>query len=111
MKHTVPNLTLCLCELKHRASLFTMDVCLCGANLNLKACLFRSDSRHRDRVDSLLECTTKQVVMTVAQWNRTQIVKGLWLLASIKVEDGFMLMWCNFKFDEVLFNLDTNRRM
>jgi hypothetical protein len=88
-----------------------MDACLCGAILNLKAYLFRSDSRHNDIVDSLLECATKQVVMTVAQWNRNQIVRGLWLLASKKVEDGFMLMWCNFKFDVVLFNLDTYRRM
>ena len=63
--------------LKHSATLtrgphlpakqyFTMDLCLCGAILNLKA-LFRSDSRHNDRVDSLLECATKQTVMTVAQ--------------------------------------------
>jgi hypothetical protein len=29
--------------------------------------LFRSDSRYNDRVDSLLECATKQAVMTVAQ--------------------------------------------
>ena len=90
---------------------FTMDVCLCGAILNLKAYLFRSDSRYNDRVDSLLECATKYVVITVAQWNRNQIVRGLWLLARKKVEDGFMLMWCNFKFDDVLFNLDTYRRM
>ena len=111
MKHAVPDLPLCLGELKHRASLFTMDVCLCGAILNLKAYLFRSDSRHNDRVDSLLDCATKQVVTTVAKWNRNHIVRGLWLLASKKVEDGFMLMWCNFKFDDVLFNLDTYRRM
>jgi hypothetical protein len=76
--------------LKHRATLphlpakqsFTMDFCLCGAILNLKA-LFRSDSRHNDRVDSLLECATKQAVMTVAQWHRNQvIIRGLWLLAK-----------------------------
>jgi hypothetical protein len=53
--------------LKHRGTLirgphlpakefFTMDLCLCGAILNLKAFCFRSDSRHNDRVDSLLEC-------------------------------------------------------
>jgi hypothetical protein len=76
--------------LKHRASLarvfiflliihFTMDFCLCGAILNLKA-LFRNDSRHTDRVDSLLECATKQAVMTVAQWHKNQIIRGLWLL-------------------------------
>jgi hypothetical protein len=28
----------------------------------------------------------------------------------IKVEDGFMLTWCNFIFDGVLFNVDTYRR-
>jgi hypothetical protein len=28
-----------------------------------------------------------------------------------KVEDGFILMWCNFKFDGILFNLETYRRM
>ena len=82
MKHAVLDLPLCLGELKHRASLLTMDVCLCGAILNLKAYLFRSDSRHNDRVDSLLECATKQVVMTVAQRNRYQIVRGLYLLGS-----------------------------
>jgi hypothetical protein len=84
MRHAVPDLPLCLGELKHRASFFTMDVCLCGAILNLKAYLFRSDSRYNDRVDSLLECATKYVVITVAQWNRNQIVRGLWLLARKK---------------------------
>jgi hypothetical protein len=43
---------------------------------------FRSDSRHNDRVDSLLECATQQAVMTVAQWHRNQIIRGLWLLAE-----------------------------
>ena len=39
--------------------------------------------------------------MTVAQWHIDQIIRGLWLLAK-KVEDGSMLMWCNFiKFDGV----------
>ena len=66
--------------------IFTMDFCLCGAILNLKAYLFRSDSRHNDRVDSLLECATKQAVMTVAQWHRNQIIRGLWLLAKKKLK-------------------------
>ena len=37
--------------------------------------LFRSDSRHNDRVDSLLECAIKQAVMTVAQWHKNQIIR------------------------------------
>jgi hypothetical protein len=41
--------------------------------------LFRSDSRHNDIVDSLLECATKQAVMTVAQWHIHQIIRGLLL--------------------------------
>ena len=48
--------------------------------------LFRSDSKHNDRVDSLLECATKQAVMTVAQWYRNQIIRGLWLLARKKLK-------------------------
>ena len=84
---------------------------LMWCNFKFEGVLFRSDSRHNDRVDSLLECATKQAVMTVAQWHRNQIIRGLGLLANKKVEDGFMLTWCNFKFDGVLFNLDTYRRM
>jgi hypothetical protein len=38
--------------------------------------LFRSDSRHNDRVDNLWECATKQTVMTVAQWHTNQIIRG-----------------------------------
>jgi hypothetical protein len=79
-------------------------------NLIFEGVLFRSDSRHNDIVDSLVGCATKQAVMTVAQWHINQIIRGLWLLAS-KIEDRFMLTWCNFKFDSVLFNLDTYRRM
>ena len=45
--------------------------------------------------------------MTVAQWHKSEIIRGLWLLAIKNVEDVFMLTWCNFKFDGVLFNLDT----
>ena len=80
-------------------------------NFKFEGALFRSDSIHNDRVDSLWECATKQAVMTVAQWHRNQIIRGLCLLAKKKVEDRFMLTWCNFKFDGVLFNLDTYRRM
>ena len=72
-------------------------------NFKFEGVLFRSDFRHNDRVDSLLECVTKQAVMTVAQWDRNQIIRGLWLLVK-KNEDGFMLTWYNFKFDGVLFN-------
>ena len=78
-------------------------------NFKFEGVLFRSDSRHNDRVDSLLECATKQAVMTVAQWHRNQIIRGLWFLAK-EIKDGFMLTRCNFKFDGVLFNLDTYRR-
>jgi len=88
-----------------------MDFCLCGVILNLKAFCFGAIPDIMIRVDSLLECTTKQAVMTVAQWHRNQIIRGLWLLSNKKVEDGFMLTWCNFKFDGDLFNLDTYRRM
>jgi hypothetical protein len=59
-------------------------------NFKFEGIVFRSDSRHNDRVDSLLECATKQAVMTVAQWHRNKIIRGLWLLAQKKVEDGFM---------------------
>jgi hypothetical protein len=80
-------------------------------NFKFEGVLFRSDSRHNDRVDSLLECATKQAVMTVAQWHRNQIIRGLWSLTRKKVEDGFMLKGYNFKFDGVLLNLDSYRRM
>jgi hypothetical protein len=43
-------------------------------NFKFEGILFRSDSRHNDRVYSLLECATKQAVMTVAQWHRNQII-------------------------------------
>ena len=81
-------------------------------NFKFEGVLFRSDSIHDDRVDSLLECATKQAVMTVAQWHRNQIIRGLWLLAKHKVEDGFMpIRAAIFEFDDVLFNLDTYGRM
>ena len=76
------DLPLCLGMLKHRASLasegtsscqkmfvlflrriFAYDVC----NFKFEGVLFRSDSRHSDRVDSLWECATKQAVMPVVQ--------------------------------------------
>ena len=83
----MPDLPLCLGVLKHRASL-AMGPHLPANNFayvvqfKFKGVLFRSDSRHNDRVDSLLECATKQAVMTVAQWHRTQTIRGLWLLAK-----------------------------
>ena len=80
------------------------DFSLFGAILSV---LFRSDSRHSDRVDNLWECATEQAVMTVAQWYRNQIIKGPLVIAKKIVLDGFMLTWCNFKYDGVLFNLDT----
>ena len=53
-------------------------------NFEFEGVLFRSDSRHNDRVDSLWECATKQAVMTVAQWHRYQIIRGslVYLLQS-----------------------------
>ena len=51
-------------------------------NFKFEGVLFRSDSRHNDRVDNLLECATKQAVMTVAQWDINQIIRGLWLYAK-----------------------------
>jgi len=80
-------------------------------NFKFEGVLFRSDSRHNDRVDSLCECATKQAVMTVAQWHRNQIIRGPLVIGKKNVYDGFMLTWCNCKFDGVLFNLDTYRRM
>ena len=79
-------------------------------NFKFEGVLFGTDSRHNDSVEYLLECATKQAVMTVFQWHRNQIISGLWLLAK-RVEDGFMLTWCNFKFEGILFNLETYRRM
>jgi hypothetical protein len=35
---------------------------LMRCNFKFKGVLFRSDSRHTDRVDSLWECATKQAV-------------------------------------------------
>ena len=121
MKHAVLDLHLCLSVLKHRASFgrvassscqfFYDGFLLMWCNFKFEDVLFRSDSRHNDRVHSLFECAIKQVVMTVAQWNRNKIIRGLCWLGSKKVEDGLMLTWCNFKPDGVMFNLDTYRRM
>ena len=77
-------------------------------NFKFEGVLFRSDSRHNDRVDSLLECATKQAVMTMAQWHRKLIIMGLWLFTK-KVEDEFMLMWFNFKFKRKT-EADTNTK-
>jgi hypothetical protein len=55
-------------------------------NFKFEGLLFRSDSIHNDRVDSLLECATKQAVITVAKWHRNQIIRGLWLLAKKKLK-------------------------
>ena len=55
-------------------------------NFKFEGVLFRSDSRHNDRVDGLLECATKQVVMIVAQWHINQIIRGLWSLANKKLQ-------------------------
>ena len=87
----MPDLPLCLGVLKHRASLaeggriflpifFYDGFLLMWCNFKFECILFRSDSRYNDIVDSLLECATKQAVMTVAQWHRNQINRGLFLL-------------------------------
>ena len=49
-------------------------------NFIFEGVLFLSDSRHNDRVDSLLECARKQAVMTVAQWHINQLLgaSGYW---------------------------------
>jgi hypothetical protein len=66
---------------------FTMDFCLCGAILNLKAFCFGAIP------DILIEL--------IAYWSVPQTkllgASGYWQM------DGFMLTWCNFKFDSVLF--------
>jgi len=83
----VPDLSLCVGVLKHRAPLargggsfcqniFCDAFLLIWCNFKLEGVLFRSDSRHNDRVDRLWECATKQAVMTVAQWHRNQIITG-----------------------------------
>ena len=51
-------------------------------NFKFEGVLLWCDSRHNDRFDSLWECATKQAAMTVAQWHRSQIIRGLWLLAK-----------------------------
>ena len=76
---TVLDLPLCLGVLKHWASLarggahlpakffFYDGFWLMWCIFKFEGILFRSDSRHNDRVDSLWECATKPAVMTVAQ--------------------------------------------
>ena len=54
-------------------------------NFKFEGVLFRSDSIHNDRVDSLWECPTKQVVMTVAQWHRNQINRGPLVIGQKKM--------------------------
>ena len=64
---------------------------LLSCKFKFEGVLFRSDSRHNGRVDSLLECATKQAVMKVAQWHRNQIIRGLWLLAKKELKmDSFL---------------------
>jgi hypothetical protein len=116
----VPDLPLYFGVHKQRASLtwgphlpakhFYDGLLLMWCNLKFEGVLFRSDSRHNDIVDSLLECATKQTVMPVAQWHKNKLL-GVSGYCQRKFEDGFMLTWCKFKFDGVLFNLDTYRRM
>jgi hypothetical protein len=72
----VPDLPLCLGVHKHRAPLargeghlsakkhFYDGFLLMWCNFKFEGVLFRRDSRHNHRVDSLWECATKQVVMS-----------------------------------------------
>jgi len=118
---SVPDLPLCLGVLKHRASLargphlpakkhFTMDFCLCGAILNLKAFCF---GRIPDIMIELIAYWS--VPQSRQSWQCFSGIETKLLVASgywqKRVEDGFMLTWCNFKFDDILFNLETYRRM
>ena len=105
-----PELGLILEPSVSRATTLLNELKEMWCNFKFEGVLFRSDSRHNDRVDSLLQCATKQAVITVAQWHRNQLIRvsGYW---QTKVENVFMLTWCNFKFDGVLFNLDTYRRI
>ena len=66
----MPDLPLCLGVLKHRAPLARGEggreggisekkrILLMWCNFKFEGVLFRSDSRHNDRVDSLWECAT-----------------------------------------------------
>ena len=68
----MPDLPLCLGVLKHRAPpvaqgahlprefFFYDEFLLMWCNFKFEDVLFRDDSRHNDRVDSLWECATKQ---------------------------------------------------
>ena len=69
MLDKVPDLPLCLRVLKHRASLavgahhsaknyFFDGFLLMWCNFKFEGVLFRSDSRHNDKDDSLWECAT-----------------------------------------------------
>ena len=69
-----------------------MDFCLCGAILYLKAFCFGA-TPDNDSVDSLLECATKQAVMTVAQWHRNQIIRGPLVIGKKKVEDAYVVQF------------------
>ena len=85
-QYSVPDLPLGLCVLKHRARLPGAHLLakaniydaflLMWCNIKFEDVLFRSNSRHNDRVDGLWECATKQAVMIVAQWHRNQIIRG-----------------------------------
>jgi hypothetical protein len=66
---SVSGLPVCLGVLTHRATLargpifllkkkITMDILLMWCNFKFEGVLFRNDSRHSDRVDSIWECVT-----------------------------------------------------
>ena len=131
---SVPDLPLCLGVLKHRASLvrgassscqeyFNDGLLLMWCNFKFEGVLFRRDSRHNDRVDCF-GAIPDIMIELIAYWSVSQSRQSWQWLSGIetkllgasgywqkRVEDGFMLTWCNFKLDGILFNLDTYRRM
>jgi hypothetical protein len=79
---------------------------LMWVNFKFEGVLCRSDSRHSDRVDSLLECATKQAVMTVAQWhnvvcyhivtlNAVSVTYLQHFLSLIMTVPQFLIICCN----------------
>ena len=84
---------------------------LMWCNFEFEGVLFRSDSRHNDRVDSLLECATKQAVMTVAQWHRNQVFRGPLVLGKTMFKMDSCLRGAILNLTAYCSNLDTYRRM
>jgi hypothetical protein len=85
----VPDLPLCLCVLKHMATLaregghlpakkqFYDGFLLMWCNFKFEGVLFRNDSRHNDTVDSLWECASKQALRAQVRGLITYQEQGL----------------------------------